>query len=144
MRLPLRSDYYAQVDNGDPFAPPAWRSSVYRTPEWLIMAVQFFRTPWWLIRFIIRHPILDLAVTATVFLYLKTNWPGLVALPGTSGILLICLRVWRPDWFRRLIISPAWSRWRWFRCRVRWNSVLEVAGLTEPGRSHVLCPFSAR
>ena len=141
MRLPLRSDYYAQVDNGDPFAPPVWRSPVYRTPECLIMAVQFFRTLWWLIRFIIRHPLLDLAVTATVFVYLKASWPGLVALAGTSGTLLVVLRFWRPAWFRRFVTVPAWSRWRWLRYRIRWNSVLDVAGLTEPGRSRVLVPI---
>jgi DNA segregation ATPase FtsK/SpoIIIE, S-DNA-T family len=141
MRLPLRSDYYAQVDNGDPFAPPAWRSPVYRTPEWLIMAVQFFRTLWWLIRFTIRHPLLDLAVAATVFVYLKASWPGLVVLAGTSGTLLVVLRFWRPAWFRRFVTNPARSRWRWLRYRMRWNAVLDVAGLTEPGRSRVLVPI---
>jgi hypothetical protein len=45
-RVCVRSDYYAQVDNGDPFAPPAWRSPVYRTPESAILAVQFARTLW--------------------------------------------------------------------------------------------------
>src|SRR6185312_7896257 len=43
--------------------------------------------------------------------------------------------------FRRLITVPAVSRWRWLRYRVRWNSVLDVGGLTEPGRSHVLVPI---
>jgi DNA segregation ATPase FtsK/SpoIIIE, S-DNA-T family len=141
MRLPLRSDYYAQVDNGDPFAPPAWRSPVYRTPEWLIMAVQFFRTLWWLIRFIIRHPLLDLSIALTAFVWVKTGWPGLVALAGTSGTCGTALRFWRPEWFRRFLTVPARSRWRWLCYRVRWNSVLDVAGLTEPGRSNVLVPI---
>jgi S-DNA-T family DNA segregation ATPase FtsK/SpoIIIE len=141
MRLPLRSDYYAQVDNGDPFAPPVWRSPVYRTPEWLIMAVQFFRTLWWLIRFIIRHPFLDLAVAVAALVWIKAGWPGLVILAGTCGTSGTVLRIWRPEWFRRLVTNPARSRWRWLRYRARWNSVLDVAGLTEPGRSRVLVPI---
>jgi hypothetical protein len=86
MRQFMRSDYYAQVDNGDPFAPPAWRSPVYRTPEWLIMTVQFGRTLWSLIRFIIRHPLLDLTIAVTAFIGVKaglawrcsagSSWPG--------------------------------------------------------------------
>jgi len=33
MRDRVRGEQYAQVDNPDPFAPPAWRSPVYRTPR---------------------------------------------------------------------------------------------------------------
>ena len=33
----------AQVDNRDPFAPPVWRSPVYRTPEPVILVVQLIR-----------------------------------------------------------------------------------------------------
>ena len=33
----------AQVDNPDPFAPPAWRSPIYHTPGWVITIVQLGR-----------------------------------------------------------------------------------------------------
>jgi DNA segregation ATPase FtsK/SpoIIIE, S-DNA-T family len=141
MRLPLRSEYYAQVDNGDPFAPPAWRSPVYRTPEGLIMAVQFARSLWWLLRFIVRHPLLDLAIATAAFVYLKASWPGLVALAAVTITALTVLRIWRPAWFARLVTIPARSRWRWLRYRLRWQSVLDVAGLTEAGRNRVLVPI---
>ena len=140
MPLPTRSDYYAQVDNGDPFARPAWRSPVYRTPEWLIMTVQFFRTLWWIIRFIIRHPLLDLAAAVTVFVGLKTGWPGLAVLAGTVLALLTVMRIWRPAWFARWVTVPARCRWRWLRYRAHWQSVLTVAGLTEDYRGRVLVP----
>ena len=34
---------FAQVSNPDPFAPPVWRSPVYRTPEFTIGLVQLVR-----------------------------------------------------------------------------------------------------
>jgi DNA segregation ATPase FtsK/SpoIIIE, S-DNA-T family len=141
MRQFMRSDYYAQVDNGDPFAPPAWRSPVYRTPEWLIMAVQFFRTVWWLIQFMVRHPFLDLVVAATVFIGVKTGWPGLAVLGGTVLAGLAALRLLRPDWFTRLVTTPLRCRWRWCGYRRHWQSVVTVAGLTEDYQGRVLVPI---
>ena len=35
----VAGEQLAQVDNRDPFAPPVWRSPVYRTPEPVIMVV---------------------------------------------------------------------------------------------------------
>lgn len=141
MRLPLRSDYYVQVDNGDPFAPPIWRSPVYRTPESAILAVQFARSLWWLIRFMIRHPLLDLAASVTALVGLKTGWPGLVALAGTSAVALIVLRIWRPNWFTRWVALPARSRWRWWCYRRRWQTVLTVAGLAPIYQGRALVPI---
>jgi hypothetical protein len=39
----VRGEYLAQLDNRDPFAPPVWRSPVYRTPEAVILVVQLLR-----------------------------------------------------------------------------------------------------
>jgi S-DNA-T family DNA segregation ATPase FtsK/SpoIIIE len=113
---------------------------VYRTPEWLIMAVQFGRTLWWLIRFIIRHPLLDLAIAATAFTGVKTGWPGLAGLGGAVLAVLTGLRLARPDWFARLVTVPVRCRWRWCRYRRHWQSVLTVAGLTEDYHGRVLVP----
>ena len=50
----------AQVDNPDPFAPPVWRSPVYHTPGWVITIVQLLRALVALVKFLARHPVLDL------------------------------------------------------------------------------------
>ena len=42
----VAGEQLAQVDNRDPFAPPVWRSPVYRTPEPVIMVVQLIRLIW--------------------------------------------------------------------------------------------------
>ena len=36
----VTGESFAQVNNPDPFAPPVWRSPVYRTPEFVIWLVQ--------------------------------------------------------------------------------------------------------
>jgi DNA segregation ATPase FtsK/SpoIIIE, S-DNA-T family len=141
MRLPSGNDYYAQVDNGDPFARPVWRSPVYRTPESAILAVQFARSLWWLIRFIVRHPLLDLAAAVTITVGLKTGWAGLVALAASSLAILIALRIWRPTWFARWVARPARCRWRWWFYRRRWQPVLTVAGLAPAYQGRSLVPI---
>ena len=108
----VRGDYYAQVDNGDPFAPPVWRSPVYRTPESAIAAVQFARLAWRLIRFMARHPLLDAVAIALALAWVRWSWPGTVALAASAVLALTGLRVFRPSWFARLVTVPARCRWR--------------------------------
>ena len=62
MRRVVTGDDIAQVRNPDPFAVPAWRSPVYRTPLWIVAIVHFVRMLVWLVRFLFRHPVLVLAV----------------------------------------------------------------------------------
>ncbi len=50
MRDPVVGEYLAQVRNPDPFAVPAWRSPVYRTPAWIITLVLLARLLWRLAR----------------------------------------------------------------------------------------------
>jgi hypothetical protein len=45
-RYGVRGEYLTQLDNRDPFAPPVWRSPVYRTPEAVIVVVQLLRLIW--------------------------------------------------------------------------------------------------
>jgi hypothetical protein len=61
MRDLVTGEYLAQVRNPDPFAAPAWRSPVYRTPAWIIGIVQLGRSLWRLARFLARHPIATMA-----------------------------------------------------------------------------------
>jgi DNA segregation ATPase FtsK/SpoIIIE, S-DNA-T family len=129
MRARLRGEDYAQLDNHDPFAPPAYRSPVYRTPEPVIWAVQLVRLAWHSAWFIIRHPLLDLAAASIWLAWRLAGWPGPVILAGVTLAALVVLRVWRSVWFARLVSRPARNRWRWWHYRLRWHGVLLVAGL---------------
>ena len=135
-----RQYYYAQVDNGDPFAPPAWRSPVYRTPESAIAAVQLARFLGRTARFLVRHPLLDLAAGLIWLTWARASWPGLVVLGVTALTALTVLRLWRPDWFTRLVTVPVRSRWRWWCYRRRWQEVMEVGGLAAESGGRVLVP----
>ena len=53
----VMGEQLAQVDNRDPFAPPVWRSPVYRTPEPVIFVVQLIRLVWRVLWFALTHPL---------------------------------------------------------------------------------------
>src|SRR5215472_16268915 len=112
MRRKVRGEFYTQVDNRDPFAYPAWRSPVHRTPEPVIWLVQLVRLTWRTARFLCRHPLLDLAVAIVGFTWATAGWPGVVTLACMTTGALVALRVWRPDWFNRFVSVPLRSRWR--------------------------------
>jgi hypothetical protein len=82
----------AQLDNPDPFAPPAWRSPVYHTPAWVITIVQLVRALIAIIKFLARHPVLDLALAVELLAWSMAGWPAPVVLTSTVTALLI---VWR-------------------------------------------------
>jgi hypothetical protein len=66
MRRVVTGDQIAQLRNPDPFAVPAWRSPVYRTPLPIVAIVHFVRMLAWLVRFLCRHPVLVLAAVVGV------------------------------------------------------------------------------
>ena len=90
MRRVVTGDDIAQVRNPDPFAVPAWRSPVYRTPLWIVAIVHFVRMIVWLVRFLFRHPVLVLAAVIGVLMatylgtwlvkFLQARWVGLAHL----------------------------------------------------------------
>ena len=89
MRRVVTGDDIAQVRNPDPFAVPAWRSPVYRTPLWIVAIVHLVRMIVWLVRFLFRHPVLVLAAVIGVLMWRVTGWLGLVVLEqinATSGL----------------------------------------------------------
>jgi hypothetical protein len=56
MRKVVTGSQVAQLRNPDPFAVPAWRSPVYRTPGFIVALAQLVRLLWRLARFVLRHP----------------------------------------------------------------------------------------
>jgi DNA segregation ATPase FtsK/SpoIIIE, S-DNA-T family len=130
----------AQVNNPDPFAAPVWRSPVYHTPGWLITLVQLVRVLAALVRFLARHPLLDLAVAVLAFTYSLVGWPGPLALGLTAAATFI---VWRWSWpgsFSRFVAGPARGRWRRWHYRTHCIAVMTVASLAVIFRGRMLLP----
>jgi S-DNA-T family DNA segregation ATPase FtsK/SpoIIIE len=136
----IRGEQLAQVDNPDPFASPVWRSPVYRTPDGLILAVQFVRTVVRLVWFVLRHPLLDLTAGLLILTWVEAGWPGLAVLTGTVLAGLIVLRLVWPYWFARLVSGPARNRWRWWFYRRHWQAVMTIARLAPAYRGRVVVP----
>ena len=140
MRKVVTGSQVAQLRNPDPFAVPTWRSPVYRTPGWIVIVAQLARVLWRLARFARRHP-LAVAVTALLgWLYVLAGWPALALLAGSVAVVSA---VWRWRWpvsFSRWIAAPARNRWRGWRYRRRWPSVMTISGLAELYQARVLLP----
>jgi len=145
-RLGRRADgeQLAQVYNPDPFAPPVWRSPVYRTPEAIIWAAQLARLLWRVIWFLIRHPGLDSAVVLGWFVWSRVGWPGLVASALMIVASLTALRLLSPHWFARLVTSPARNKWRWWSYRRRWEAVMTISGLAPMFQARIMLPVLGR
>src|SRR5947207_14579240 len=93
----------AQVDNRDPFAPPVWRSPVYRTPEPVILVVQLIRLICRVTWFALTHPGIDAVAALVAVTWLGKGWPGLAGLAAIAVIGLAGLRVLQPVRFARFV-----------------------------------------
>src|SRR6266576_3272582 len=101
MRRVVTGEEIAQLRNPDPFAVPAWRSPVYRTPLAIVAIVHFVRMIARLVRFGSRHPIGVLAAIIGVLMWRVTGWLGLVVLAVSLAAVLALWR-WRfPSSFSR-------------------------------------------
>ena len=130
----------AQIDNPDPFAPPVWRSPVYHTPGWVITIVQLIRAIYAVLRFLARHPVLDLEAAVLVLAWRLAGWPGPVIVVASVTVLLACWRVSWPTSFARFVGSPARGKWRRWHYQRRWLAVLTIARLVPVFRGQVLVP----
>jgi DNA segregation ATPase FtsK/SpoIIIE, S-DNA-T family len=130
----------AQVDNPDPFAPPVWRSPIYHTPGWVITIVQLARVIIAVVKFLTRHPVLDLVLAVEAFAWSQAGWPGPVILTSTVTAALIIWRVRWPTTFSRFIGSPVRGRWRRWHYQRHWLAVLTIARLVPVYRGQVLVP----
>jgi S-DNA-T family DNA segregation ATPase FtsK/SpoIIIE len=136
----VTGDDIAQVRNPDPFAVPAWRSPVYRTPLWIVAIVHFVRLIVWLVRFLFRHPVLVLAAIVGALMWRVTGWLGLVVLAVTITAVL-ALWWWRfPASFSRFIGAPARGQWRAWHYRRRWAAVMTIGRLAPVYQGRVLLP----
>jgi DNA segregation ATPase FtsK/SpoIIIE, S-DNA-T family len=130
----------AQVDNPDPFAPPVWRSPIYHTPGWVIALVQLARAIVALVRFLARHPALDLVLAAEGLAWSLAGWPGPATLTSTVIAVLIVWRIRWPGSFSRFVGSPARGKWRRWHYQRHWLAVLTIAHLVPVFRGQVLVP----
>jgi DNA segregation ATPase FtsK/SpoIIIE, S-DNA-T family len=140
MRPVVSGQQLAQIQNGDPFAPPVWRAPVYHTPGWIIAAAQILRTLWAILRFIARHPLGDVAALALFEAWRLVNWPGPVVLVLLAAAVLV---TWRLRWsasFTRWVHRPAVSKWRRWQYTRHWDGVMTVARLAVAHHGRVLVP----
>jgi DNA segregation ATPase FtsK/SpoIIIE, S-DNA-T family len=133
-------DDIAQVRNPDPFAVPAWRSAVYRTPLWIVAIVHFVRMIARLVRFLSRHPIEVLAAIIGVLTWRLVGWLGLIALAVSIAAMLVLWR-WRfPASFSRFVGTSARGQWRAWHYRRRWAAVMTIGRLAPLYQGRVLLP----
>jgi DNA segregation ATPase FtsK/SpoIIIE, S-DNA-T family len=140
MRRVVTGDDIAQVRNPDPFAVPAWRSPVYRTPLWIVAIVHLVRMIVWLVRFGFRHPVMVVAAIIGVLMWRLVGWLGLVVLAVSITAVLVVWR-WRfPSSFSRFIATPARGQWRAWHYRRRWAAVMTIGRLAPVYQGRVLLP----
>jgi DNA segregation ATPase FtsK/SpoIIIE, S-DNA-T family len=144
MRKVVTGDQVAQFYNRDPFAVPAWRSPVYRTPLTIVAIVQLARLTGLLIRFLARHPVAVLAIITGVVLWRTIGSAGLVALAVSLAAVLALWR-WRfPVSFTRFVAGPARGRWRAWYYRRRWAPVMTIGRLAPVYQGRVLLPVMSK
>ena len=140
----VMGEQLAQVDNRDPFAPPVWRSPVYRTPEPVIFVVQLIRLVWRVLWFALTHPLADAVAALVVVAWLGLSWPGVVGLALAAVAGLAGLRVIQPEWFARFVAVPVRDWWRWWFYRRRWKAAMTLAGLAPDYRGQPMLPVLDR
>jgi S-DNA-T family DNA segregation ATPase FtsK/SpoIIIE len=143
-RNSVRGEQLAQLENRDPFAPPVWRSPVYRTPEAVIVVVQVLRLIWRVLWFALTHPLADAAALLIFATWLSLGWAGVAGLAAVAVIGLAGLRVMQPVWFARFVGVPLRDWWRWWFYRRRWRAAMTLAGLAPDYRGRPMLPELGR
>ena len=140
MRRVVTGDQIAQLRNPDPFAVPAWRSPVYRTPLWIVAIVHTVRLLARLVRFGFRHPVLVSAAVVGVLMWRVIGWLGLMVL--AMGVTVgLALWWWRfPASFSRFIGRPARGQWRAWHYRRRWAAVMTIGRLAPVYQAQIMLP----
>jgi S-DNA-T family DNA segregation ATPase FtsK/SpoIIIE len=140
MRKVVTGDQVAQLYNPDPFAIPAWRAPIYRTPFIFVAIIQAARMLGRLVRFVFRR-LAEIAAVALVLVgWRLIGSVGLLALAVAAAVALVV-------WWRRYPVSftgwagiPVRSRWRAIHYRRRWDAVMTIARLAPSFQGQVLLP----
>jgi S-DNA-T family DNA segregation ATPase FtsK/SpoIIIE len=140
MRRIVTGDQVAQIRNPDPFALPVWRAPVYRTPAVFVAIAQLCRFIFWMVRLVVRHPVISLVLAALGFTWAETGWLGVTLLVVWAVLVLVCWRVVWPVSFRRWVAAPSRSTWRAWRYRRRWASVMTISGLAPWYQGRIILP----
>jgi DNA segregation ATPase FtsK/SpoIIIE, S-DNA-T family len=113
-------------------------------PGWIIVVVQLARVLIALVKFLARHPVLDLALAAEAYAWSLAGWPGPVTLTGTATVVLISWQVRWPVSFSRFIASPVRGKWRRWHYQRHWTAVMTVGRLSVLYRGRLLVPVLGR
>ncbi len=106
----------------------------------MIWVVQLVRLLARLVRFLVRHPYLDVAAATVALVWLNGGWPAACGL-ATSVAVMLASWWWRfPGSFRLYVVGPVRNRWRWWFYRRHWQAVLTIARLVPLYRGRVLVP----
>jgi S-DNA-T family DNA segregation ATPase FtsK/SpoIIIE len=140
MRRVVTGEQVAQIYNRDPFAGPIWRAPVYITPAGIIAIVQLARALAWLIRTVIRHPVITAALVVLLWLRVATGWLGVAAIMACLITILVTWRAFWPSGFARWAATPARSAWRAWVYRRTWAAVMTIAGLAPFYRGRTILP----
>jgi S-DNA-T family DNA segregation ATPase FtsK/SpoIIIE len=140
MRKVVTGDQVAQIYNRDPLAFPVWRAPVYRTPGWIIALAQLCRFVFWIVRLVVRHPVISLVLAVLGFTCSETGWLGVTLLMVWVLVVLGAWRVLWPVTFARWIAFPARSKWRAGRYRRRWAAVMTISGLAPWYQGRIILP----
>ncbi len=140
MRKVMTGEQLAQLYNPDPFALPAWRAPVYRTPFGIVLAIQAARLLGRLVRLAWRHPV----AASVAVIWQVLGWPVLVALVLAAAVMLAAWRCYWPVSFARRVAAPARSSWRARFYRRRWPAVMVIAGVAALYRGQAILPVMGK
>jgi S-DNA-T family DNA segregation ATPase FtsK/SpoIIIE len=137
---PFSGDQIVQVTNPDPFAKPILRSPVLHTPVWIIACAQLVRLTWRLLRFLSRHPVVDLIIAALALAWRFLGWTGPVTITGTLSAAALTWRLAWPGSWNRHVAIPMRTRWRRWHYRRSWTAVMTISRLAVYYRGRLLLP----
>ena len=144
MRKVITGEQLARLSNPDPFALPAWRAPVYRTPLGFVLLIQLTRLTGRLVRLAWRHPVAASVVVLVAVIWRALGWPVLVALVLAAAVMLAAWRWYWPVSFTRWVGTPGRSCWRGWVYRRHWAGVLTIAGVAPEYRGAVVLPVPVK
>ena len=106
----------------------------------VIVCVQAARLAGKLVRLVRHHPVLVAATALVWWLWRAFGWPGPLFL---ASVLVTTAGLWWWLWpasFTRLVLRPAYGRWRRRRYQRRWAAVMTIGRLAPAYQGRLLLP----